>query len=208
LRANRAARSPGELKVSFHTVSRTALRLGFPAGPGPRTELNWEPIRREYEAGATPATLKRRFGLSNGAWDRAVSREDIVLRPRGQRKPPGATRSLVAELLAEGKSQADICRDLQLAKGTVAYHARALGIAADQRFARRIDWGEVQRAYDSGLSIRECASRFGFAKCSWSAAVKRGVVKSRKAGTPSRRSWLLGGSATAPMSRGDSSPRG
>ena len=61
----------------------------------------------------------------------------------------------------------------------VAYHARRLGVEADDRFARRYDWAEIQRVYDSGLSVRECARRFGFTLASWQKAVKRGDVIAR-----------------------------
>lgn len=41
------------------------------------------------------------------------------------------------------------------------------------------DWSEVQRVYDTGLSVRECAAKFGFNLASWQQAVKRGAVVAR-----------------------------
>jgi hypothetical protein len=69
-------------------------------------------------------------------------------------------------------------------KSVVAYHARRLGVAADDRFARRYDWTEIQRAYDSGLSVRGCAEQFGFTLASWHKAVKRGDVLARPRSMP------------------------
>jgi hypothetical protein len=97
----------------------------------------------------------------------------------GPKRPPGETRRLVAELRDEGLSYAEIASRLGIQKSVVAYHARRLGLEADDRFARRYDWIEIQRAYDSGLSVRECSRQFGFTLASWQKAVKRGDVVAR-----------------------------
>jgi len=89
------------------------------------------------------------------------------------------TRHAVARLRQDGKSQADIARELGLTKGTVAYHFRTAGEQADARYARRYDWAAIQRAYDSGLTVRDCAERFGFNRASWYEAVQRGDVVAR-----------------------------
>jgi 5-methylcytosine-specific restriction endonuclease McrA len=86
---------------------------------------------------------------------------------------------LVAEGLAAGLTQAEIATKHGINKGTVSYHAWRLGVPAQDACARRYDWSEIQSAYDSGLTVRQCAERFGFHPCSWSAAVRRGVVRSR-----------------------------
>ncbi|MDP9243690.1 MAG: hypothetical protein M3O77_01235 [Chloroflexota bacterium] len=69
-----------------------------------------------------------------------------------------------------------IARRLGLTKSTVAYHARRLGIPADDRFAKRYDWVRIQRAVESGMSMRQCMKRFGFSSDAWGKAVKRGDV--------------------------------
>ena len=66
-----------------------------------------------------------------------------------------------------------------LSKATVAYHARRLGLPVDERAARRYDWEAIQEAYDSGLTVRGCAARFGFCSATWSSAVRRGAVVPR-----------------------------
>ena len=71
-----------------------------------------------------------------------------------------------------------------MAKSTVAYHVRRLGEPADDRFARRYDWAEVQQAVDAGASLRECVAKFGFSRASWEKAVKRGELTPRQWITP------------------------
>ena len=79
-------------------------------------------------------------------------------------------------------SHAEIARELDVSKPTISYHARRLGRAPDPRFSRRIDWPAVQCMYDGGATLQECQQAFGFAKASWSAAVKRGRIVPRSRG--------------------------
>ncbi len=72
-----------------------------------------------------------------------------------------------------------IAAELGMSKATVAYHARRRGLPVRDEFARRYDWKEIQDAYDTGLSVADCARRFGFSKASWSQAVARGDVVPR-----------------------------
>jgi transposase-like protein len=103
---------------------------------------------------------------------------------RGPANPPGVTRAAVAERLARGESIPTIAAELGLVKSTVCYHARRLGVLADERFARRYDWVEIQRYYDEGHSIRDCARNFGFCIESWHRAVRAGLLVSRPRGAP------------------------
>jgi HNH endonuclease len=99
----------------------------------------------------------------------------------GPRELPSVTRSRVASLREQGLSYIAIARRLDLGKSTVAYHARRLGEPADDRFARRYDWDEIQRAVDEeGLSLRQCMARFGFCRDAWGKAVKRGELVPRE----------------------------
>ena len=98
---------------------------------------------------------------------------------RGPKRAPGETRRLVADLRARGLSSAQIAERLGVTKGVVTYHTRRMGIEPDLRFGRRYDWSEIQAAYDTGLSVRQCAKRFGFSLASWHKAVKRGDVVAR-----------------------------
>jgi transposase-like protein len=103
---------------------------------------------------------------------------------RGPTNPPGVTRAAVAERLARGDSIATIAEELGIVKSTVCYHARRLGLVADERFARRYDWAAIQRYYDDGHSIRACAREFGFGIESWHRAVRAGLLSSRPRGAP------------------------
>ena len=103
---------------------------------------------------------------------------------RGPREVPSVTRARVAWLRQNGLTYVQIARRLGLAKSTVAYHARRLGEPADDRFAKRYDWAEVQRAVDAGLSLRGCMNRFGFSRDAWGKAVKRGELVPRDWVTP------------------------
>lgn len=62
---------------------------------------------------------------------------------------------------------------------TVSYHARKLGVPPDTRFSKRINWEAVQLAHDQGMSVRECARKFGFHQGSWHKAVQRGAIAPR-----------------------------
>jgi hypothetical protein len=146
-----------------------------------RTELDWISIRQHYEAGYTRRECQEKFGFSNGAWQRAVDRGDIIPRPKSSAVRASKKREQVAKLRAEGKSYRDIAKELGLAKSTVAYHARRLDIPVDETASRRYDWAAIQEAYDSGLSVRACTRRFGFCVASWNAAVRRGAVVARPA---------------------------
>jgi transcriptional regulator with XRE-family HTH domain len=166
-----------EVGVSPSTVTRWARLLGFP-DKAPRPSISdWSAVRDYYEQGHTIDECRDRFGFTYGAWDKAVSRGEIVPRKRSRRELSRTTRDQVEHLLSLGWTQSGIARQLGLTKSTVAYHARALGLRADPRFARRIDWSAVQRAIDAeGLSMRQCLDRFGLGRDTWYRATRRGDI--------------------------------
>ena len=63
--------------------------------------------------------------------------------------------------------------------GTVVFHVRRLDLPVDERFGRRYDWSEVARAYEDGLSARECRNRFGCSRQTWADAIRRGDIRPR-----------------------------
>ena len=120
-------------------------------------------------------------------------------RPRGNRSAPenGQPRHTRKTRTgdpasARGKTYVEIANELGLTKSTVAYHARRLGIPADERFARRYDWRLVQTAVDAGASMRQCMKRFGFSRDAWGKAVKRGDIIPNDWVTPLERLLIAG----------------
>jgi ribosomal protein L13E len=105
------------------------------------------------------------------------------------------TRERVAELLNRGCSDIEVARLLGVAKSTVAYHRRRLGLPVDERCARRYDWAEVQLYYDAGHSISECERHFGFARKSFYDAMLRGAVVTRPQRAPIE-TYLVAGRKT------------
>jgi DNA-binding CsgD family transcriptional regulator len=167
------------LGISRETVSRIAARVGFPARKRGTTSLGWDAIRRYYEDGHSAEECKRRFGFSSATWTAAIARGEIVPRPRNSQRPPGERRRAVAELLNHGLGIAEIARRLGVSKPTVCYHARKLGVPSRQEFARRFDWVEIKRVYESGVAMRECRKQFGFSTQAWADAVRRGDIVPR-----------------------------
>ena len=166
--------------VSATTVTRYARILGFPDAVERSSLTDWSAVQAYYDEGRTIEECRKRFGFTLGAWDKAVCRGEMTPRPRANRELAGVTRDRVRELLAAGRSQSAIARELGLSKSTIAYHARRLGAEADPRFARRYTWAEVQEAIDrENLSMRRCCERFGFCHDTWYAAVRAGKIVPR-----------------------------
>ena len=172
-----------ELGVSQATVSRYARRLGYRRGSGPGVAA-WSAVRRYYEDGRTVKDCLARFGCSRDAWNAAVERGAIILRPDVEHEVSANTREAVAQRLEQGWPSAEIAEDLGLTKSAIAYHRQQLGYAPDQRFNRRYDWSEVQRYHDAGHTARECIARFGFSSQTWHKARQRGDLETRPATAP------------------------
>jgi hypothetical protein len=113
-------------------------------------------------------------------------------RRQGPKRPPGGTRALVRGLYERGVRPSAIASRLGVTKSTVAFHLRRLDFRPDERFARRYDWSEIQRVYDTGLSVRQCANRFGFNLASWHQAVVRGDVVARPRAMPIEELLVVG----------------
>jgi DNA-binding CsgD family transcriptional regulator len=148
------------------------------------TRFDWAEIQAYYDAGHNLIECKEHFGFSNGAWDGAIKRGDIVPRARMSGKRSHATRDAVRALLEEGISRAEIADRLGVSRPTVTYHAKRLGFPSESGPARRYDWVEVQRYYDAGHPITKCQQRFGFTRKTFMDAVDRGAVASRPQAAP------------------------
>jgi DNA-binding CsgD family transcriptional regulator len=110
----------------------------------------------------------------------------------GPRRSHGETRRLVAGMLAQGLSRAEIARRLGVRKSTVTYHAARLGEEVDVRCGRRFDWSRIQAFYDEGNSVRECMRVFGFSSWAWTGAVRRGHVTPRPGFKPLDQVFVAG----------------
>jgi transposase-like protein len=180
------------LGISRETVSRVAARVGFPARRRGRDRYDWNAVRSYYEAGHSAEECKREFGFSTATWTAAVARGEILPRPRNTQRPPGERRTAVAKLLDRGLGITEIARQLGISKPTVCYHARRLGIPSHREFARRFDWVEIRRMYESGVAMRDCKRRFGFSSHAWAAAVRRGDITPRSRLIPLHTLLVLG----------------
>lgn len=146
-------------------------------------------LREQIEAlsavGLTKSEVAHRLNVAQSTVHYHLRRAaDVSLttpgRRRGRRpRSEGVTRDLVAELLIEGLTRAEIARRLDISKSTVTYHAAHLGEPVNRACAQRYDWGLIQRYYDEGHSVRECERLFGFSAWTWSQAVARGAVVPR-----------------------------
>jgi 5-methylcytosine-specific restriction endonuclease McrA len=101
-------------------------------------------------------------------------------------------REAVRTLDALGLSRRQIADRLGVNKSTVVYHVRRLDLPVDDRFGRRYDWEEIRRAYESGLSARQCRKRYGCSRATWSEAVTRGDISLRPREIPIGRLLVIG----------------
>lgn len=172
-----------ELGITRDTVGRVAAQLGYPAQRRASDGRDWAAIRSFYEAGHSAAETMRHFGFRAATWKAAIARGEIVPRPREYaEKPNGETRTAIERLHRVGHGVAEIARLLELSNPTVCYHLRKLGVPAQHQFGRRHDWEVIARAYEAGMSMRECKRRFGFSSQAWYDAVARGdiVIRDRR----------------------------
>ena len=166
--------------ISPSTVTRYARILGIPDARSRPSKTDWGSVQAYYDEGRSIEECRTRFGITLGAWDKAVCRGDLKTRPRANGELARGTRDRVEQLLADSMSQAAIARELNLSKSTVAFHVRRLGRRADPRFARRYKWSDVQDAIDNeGLSMTRCCERFGFCAETWYTAVRAGKIVPR-----------------------------
>lgn len=103
-------------------------------------------------------------------------------------------------LYEQGCTGAQIAEVLGIAKPTVCFHLRKLGVPPESRFARRFDWSAIAEYYGAGHSVRECRERFGFSRDAWYGAVERGEVAPRARFEPIEQILAAVVRATAPTS--------
>ena len=87
-------------------------------------------------------------------------------------------------MFAQGKSVTEIARSLGVAKSTVSYHKRRLGLPMQTECNRRYDWLAIQRYYDEGHSARDCCRHFGCSSKTFHDAMRRGAIVCRSKAMP------------------------
>jgi len=88
--------------------------------------------------------------------------------------PPSVPKARVSRALEAGHNRASVAQQLGLSRSAVTYRANQLGMAIDERCARRYDWQVIRRYYEAGHSVAECRSRFGFNRQAWHSANRAG----------------------------------
>jgi AcrR family transcriptional regulator len=84
-----------ELGVNRSTVTYHLRRLHLPVAEEFGKRYDWEEIAAAYEAGLSARQCREKFGCSRDAWNEAVRRGVVVLRPR---------RIPLEELLVRGRN--------------------------------------------------------------------------------------------------------
>lgn len=83
------------------------------------------------------------------------------------------------QLLKEGKSWTEIMTLTGLSRSGIAYHAKKLKLGISIKKKPILDWDKIGK-YSKTHTVRECCKKFGFTTQSWTKAVKRNDVPSRK----------------------------
>lgn len=82
-------------------------------------------------------------------------------------------------MLLDGYSYREIVEQLKCSKATISYHANKLGLSKKKPNSIEYDWDKIADEYNSGKSLKECQSIFGFSNGAWDNAVKSGKIKVR-----------------------------
>lgn len=90
----------------------------------------------------------------------------------------GYTVHTIQKLLLEGHTWQKIIDQTGACKSTVAYQARKLRNGIRTRPAKKYDWTAIGN-YAKKHTVAETVTRFRFAPCSWSKAVRLGKVAAR-----------------------------
>ena len=85
--------------------------------------------------------------------------------------------SPIVAMLLNGCKYSEICNTLGVAKSSVAYHARKLGLVRGSPIVQqRYDWTAVQANYDLGFCLAEVAENLSIKRSALSDGVRRGFL--------------------------------
>lgn len=76
----------------------------------------------------------------------------------------------IKEMLLNGTPYRAIQKTFNCSSATVSYHAKVLGLSKNSR--AKYDWKVIQKDIDIGLSMYKLIEKYGFAKATFSKAVK------------------------------------
>lgn len=85
-------------------------------------------------------------------------------------------------MLRAGHSYKAIEKAVGCSAPTISYHAKKNGLSKGER--PKYDWVAIQIDINNGMKVRDCIKKYGFAKATYSLAVKDGRVTPRK--TPAK----------------------
>jgi hypothetical protein len=82
------------LGINKATVSFHIRRLALPVDDRFGRRYDWTEIRVAYDSGLSARACRERFGCARDAWNAAVQRGEIMLRPRLSRSRSGTNNRL------------------------------------------------------------------------------------------------------------------
>lgn len=85
----------------------------------------------------------------------------------------------VVRLLKEGKSVSEIVSLLNCSKGTVSFHRKQLGLIYEnpRKSIDSFDWREIQKCYDSGISVIQCCKKYGISRNNLKESIEKKLFK-------------------------------
>lgn len=84
----------------------------------------------------------------------------------------------IIKMLQDGYTYTTICTTLNVAKSTVAYHAKKHELHKTEGVKHtNYDWDQVQLVYDTGLCLKELAITTGISTTAITSAIKTGKLK-------------------------------
>jgi transposase len=120
-----------------------------------------------YQHGLTLSECADKFRLSSATVANIMKRHGVSRRARGPRGPSAATRqAVIAAYRDEGLSIKECIRRAGVSRETVHTILDGAGIHRDPRrraLRTAVDRRALAKAYREGMSLRQCAARFGIA---------------------------------------------
>ena len=101
----------------------------------------------------------------------------------------------IRQMIADGKSNSQICAALGVSAANVSYHAKQIGMGQKPR--PKYAWAEVQAFIDAGNSIAATRLKFGMSKAAIDDARNRGAINYETLSTAEAFAATIVGKATS-----------